>query len=139
MSTKTCFYCDKNEVLDSLMIHIGELSHSNLYLNLNQSHLGRVIVASKTHIKEIFELSKSERDGFMGDVALTSEVLQAIFCPDKINYAIYGDIVNHFHMHIVPKYKDGYGFGGVFEMNPQKTTLSDVDYVDIVEKIKAAL
>ena len=138
MSTKACFYCDKNEVLDSLMIHIGELSHSNLYLNLNQSHLGRVIVASKTHIKEIFELSKSERDGFMEDVALTSEVLQAIFCPNKINYAIYGDIVNHFHMHIVPKYKDKKNWGSPYN-DDFPIFLSDQENKTLIDKIRKKL
>jgi hypothetical protein len=42
-------------------------------------------------------------------------------------------------MHIVPKYKDGYGFGGVFEMNPQKVALSDAEYAAIIEKITVAL
>jgi len=42
-------------------------------------------------------------------------------------------------MHIVPKYKDGYGFGGVFEMNPQKITLLDKEYAEVIEKIKAGL
>jgi hypothetical protein len=42
-------------------------------------------------------------------------------------------------MHIVPKYKDGYGFGGVFEMNPQKIFLSDAAYIEVIEKIKAGL
>jgi diadenosine tetraphosphate (Ap4A) HIT family hydrolase len=45
----------------------------------------------------------------------------------------------HLHMHVVPKYKDGYGFGGVFEMNPQKTSLSDSEYAEVIEKIKAGL
>ena len=59
MKDKSCFYCEKNEVLDSLMIHIYELNGSDLYLNLNQSHLGRVIVTSKVHVKEIFHLSSA--------------------------------------------------------------------------------
>jgi hypothetical protein len=42
-------------------------------------------------------------------------------------------------MQVVPKYKNGYGFGGVFEMNPQKITLSNEEYDAVIEKIKAAL
>jgi diadenosine tetraphosphate (Ap4A) HIT family hydrolase len=42
-------------------------------------------------------------------------------------------------MHVVPKYKGGFAFGGIFEMNPQKTLLSDVEYAEIIEKIKASL
>ena len=30
-------------------------------------------------------------------------------------------------------------FGGVFEMNPQKITLSDTEYSVVIEKIKAGL
>jgi ATP adenylyltransferase len=41
-------------------------------------------------------------------------------------------------MPIVTKYKDGYGFGGVFEMNPQKTLLSETEYEAIIEKLKPA-
>ncbi|MFV5696126.1 hypothetical protein ACM55G_11895 [Flavobacterium sp. LB3P122] len=42
-------------------------------------------------------------------------------------------------MHIVPKCKDEYGFGSVFEMNPQKTLFSDAEYTEVIEKIKAGL
>lgn len=111
MNNEPCFYCEKNDKLDNLMIHICELSGSNLYFNLNQSHLGRVIVVSKVHVKEMFELSKSEREYFIEDVSLTSKVIQSVFAPNKINYAIFGDIVNHFHMHIVPKYRGKKSWG----------------------------
>jgi diadenosine tetraphosphate (Ap4A) HIT family hydrolase len=134
MHTKTCFYCDKNDELNSLMIHICELSSSDLYLNLNQSHLGRVILASKIHIKEIFELSNNERNAFMADVSLVSEVLQTIFCPDKINYAIYGDLVNHFHMHIVPKYEDKKNWGVPYN-DESPVFLSDQEYEILRDKI----
>jgi ATP adenylyltransferase len=35
---------------------------------------------------------------------------------------------------MVPKYKYCYCFGGVFEMNPQKITLSDLEYAATIEK-----
>ncbi|MBE3086653.1 MAG: HIT family protein, partial [Bacteroidetes bacterium] len=61
------------------------------------------------------------------------------FKPTKINYGAYADTISHLHMHIVPKYKDGYGFGGVFEMNPQKIAFSDAEYIELIEKIKVGL
>ncbi len=42
-------------------------------------------------------------------------------------------------MHLVPKYKDEFEWGGVFEMNPQKKFLSDDEYNEMIEKIKANL
>ena len=42
-------------------------------------------------------------------------------------------------MHLVPKYKDGFEWGGVFAMNPGQVFLSDAEYAEMIEKIKAAL
>jgi diadenosine tetraphosphate (Ap4A) HIT family hydrolase len=75
----------------------------------------------------------------MRDVAKTAKAIVAAFNPDEINYGAYADTLSHLHMHVVPKYKDGYGFGGVFEMNPQKITLSDSEYAAAIEKIKVGL
>jgi diadenosine tetraphosphate (Ap4A) HIT family hydrolase len=42
-------------------------------------------------------------------------------------------------MHLVPKYEGGDEWGGVLQMNPQKTYLTDEEYSDMIEKIKANL
>lgn len=75
----------------------------------------------------------------MADVAKVGSAITAAFNPSKIYYGAYADTISHLHMHVVPKYKDGFEFGGVFEMNPQKTYLSDSEYQEIIEKIKLAL
>lgn len=55
------------------------------------------------------------------------------------NCGAYGDTGCHLHMHLVPKYKDGYEWGGVFEMNPGKVHLTDEEYQEMIEKIEANL
>ena len=42
-------------------------------------------------------------------------------------------------MHLCPKYKDGFEWGGTFEMNPCKTFLTDAEYQEMINKIKANL
>ena len=84
-------------------------------------------------------MSDDQRNAFMRDVAKTAKAIAAAFNPDKINYGAYADSISHLHMHVVPKHKEGYGFGGVFEMNPQKITLSDDEYASLVNKIKGLL
>ena len=134
-----CLYCQNNETLHNLMIKIGDLEVSQLFLFKEQSYTGRCNVVYKDHGVEFHELSDDQRDAFMCDVAKTAKAIAAAFNPTKINYGAYADILSHLHMHVVPKYKDGYGFGGVFEMNPQKTTLSDAEYAEVIAKIKAEL
>ena len=48
-----------------------------------------------------------------------------------------GDTGHHLHFHLCPKYKDEFEWGGVFLMNPDKKYLTDAEYAEMIEKIKA--
>jgi len=133
---KNCAYCMENELLDAFGIKICELSQSKVYLFKEQSHKGRVIVAHKKHVSEIINLTKEEREGFMEDLAMVANAIHKAFKPQKINYGAYGDTGCHLHFHLVPKYKDEFEWGGVFAMNPQRVTLTDSEYSEIINKIK---
>jgi ATP adenylyltransferase len=134
-----CLYCQNNDTLHQLMIKIEDLKVSQLFLFKEQSFTGRCNVVYNDHGVEFYELSDEQRNLFMEDVAAAAKAIAKAFNPTKINYGAYADTLSHLHFHIVPKYKDGYGFGGVFEMNPQKTYLSDIEYKTVIEKIKANL
>lgn len=134
-----CLYCQNNETLHQLMVKVTDLKVSQLFLFKEQSYAGRLNVVHKDHAVEFYELSDEQRNLFMEDVATVAKAIAKVFNPDKINYGAFSDTLSHLHMHIVPKYKDGYGFGSVFEMNPQKKYLSDAEYEAVVEKIKANL
>lgn len=134
-----CLYCQKLPALDELMIKVADLSVSEVFLFKEQSHNGRCNVVYKNHGIDFHELDNEQRNAFMADVAQVANAIQKVSNPAKINYGAYADKLSHLHMHIVPKYIDGFGYGGVFEMNPQKTYLSDVAYEDLVNTIKEAL
>ena len=134
-----CLYCDKDEKLDNLMIEICKLNVSTLYLFKEQSHQGRCIVAYDKHVNELFELEDKELELFMKDVTRVAAAIKKAFSPNKINYGAYSDTLPHLHFNLVPKYNDGYSWGGVFEMNPQKTYLSDEEYNELITKIKGNL
>ena len=80
-----------------------------------------------------------EQHAFLADVTRVANALHKAFNPAKVNYGAYGDTGHHLHVHLVPKYKDGFEWGGTFEMNPQKCFLSDEEYQEIIDKIKANL
>lgn len=134
-----CLYCQHLPVLDELMIKIADLEVSQLFLFKEQSHPGRCNVVYKDHGVEFHELSEEQRNAFMRDVTKVGNAIQKAFNPDKINYGAFADTLSHLHMHIVPKYKGGYNFGGVIEMNPKKTYLTDEQYNETISKIKANL
>ena len=130
---------ENDELLEQFGIYICDLSVSSLILFKEQSHPGRCIVAYKDHVSEIVNISDDERNAFFSDVNRAAKAIHAAFHPDKINYGAYGDTGCHLHVHLVPKYKDGFEWGGVFAMNPDRTKLSQDEYADMIAKIKANL
>ena len=136
---ENCGYCQGGELLASFGIKICELDVSQLILFKEQSHPGRCIVANQDHVSEIVDLTDEQRNRFIADVNRAAKAIHKVFSPDKINYGAYGDTGCHLHVHLVPKYKDGYEWGGVFAMNPGQTFLSQEQYDDMIRKIKEAL
>jgi len=130
-----CLYCQRNELQKSLMIEVCDLRVSTLFLFKEQSHPGRCIVAYKDHVNELFELSENDRNDFMADVSQAASAISKAFSATKINYGAYSDKLAHLHFHLVPKYEGGFEFGGIFEMNPQKTYPTDSEYAQTIEKI----
>ena len=139
MKDCNCAYCMRGELLDKFGFFICDLQVSSLILFKEQSKPGRVIVAYKDHVSEIIDISEEERNLFMADVARAAKALHAAFQPNKVNYGAYGDTGCHLHMHLVPKYEGGDEWGSVFQMNPDKVYLTDAEYEEMIEKIKANL
>ena len=137
MKDQNCGYCMKDSHLDPFGIYICDLDASVLVLFKEQSHPGRCIVAYKDHVGEMVELSDEERNAFFADVNRVAKAIHAAFHPDKINYGAYGDTGRHMHFHLVPKYKAEWG--GIFQMDPKQVYLTDAEYAEMIEKIKANL
>ncbi|MCI6009391.1 MAG: HIT family protein [Anaerostipes hadrus] len=136
---ENCAYCMEGKLVNMFGIKIGELESSKVYLFREQSHPGRVIVAHKKHVSEITDLTKEERALYMEDIAKVADAMHKIFYPDKVNYGAYGDTGHHLHFHLVPKYEDGYEWGGTFAMNPEQVILTDEEYEEMVRKYQKEL
>ena len=134
-----CAYCAEGKLVEAFGIKIGDRPASKVYLFKEQSHKGRCIVASKFHVSELIDLSEADRNAFMADVCKVSQAIHALYKPAKVNYGAYGDTGCHLHFHLVPKYTGEFEWGGTFEMNPKRTTLSDAEYDLLVASLKAEL
>ena len=139
MKDANCGYCMGGEILAGFGIKICDLQVSQLILFKEQSHPGRVIVAYKDHVSELVDISDEERNLFFADVARAAKALHAAFHPDKINYGAYGDGGCHLHFHLVPKYRDSFEWGTVFQMNPGQTYLTEEEYALMIQRIKDCL
>ena len=139
MKDPNCAYCMGGVLLTGFGIPVCDLRVSELILFKEQSKPGRVIVAYKEHVSELVNISSEQRKLFIEDVCQTANALHKAFHPDKVNYGAYGDAGCHLHMHLVPKYRGGDEWGGVFQMNPGKVFLSDMEYEEMIRRIKENL
>jgi diadenosine tetraphosphate (Ap4A) HIT family hydrolase len=119
------------------MIEIIVMEVSTLFLLKDQIFKGRCILALNDHKKEIFDLNRDERNSFFEDLSIAANSIYQCFKPDKINYAIFGDLVPHFHVHLVPKYKKGPLWGKAFCLESVSPFIpSDQELISRVNKIK---
>lgn len=136
---KDCLYCTNNDTLHDLMIEIAPLKVSRAFLFKEQTYRGRCLVAYNGHVNDLNELSPEELALFMNDVAAVTRAMQKVFAPEKINYGAYSDKLSHLHFHLAPKYVDGPDYGGTFRMNPGEVYLSDAEYAEMIDAIRAEL
>lgn len=114
-----CFYCEQNDILRSKMSYLMDLNATSVYLNKDQTNFGRSIVALRKHADELYELDFHTKMQFIEEVSLSSKIIQKITNADKINYAIFGDVVSHLHVHLVPKWREKDDWDTGFINQPQ--------------------
>ncbi|MCR5083910.1 MAG: HIT domain-containing protein [Succinivibrionaceae bacterium] len=140
MEHPDCMYCNKNDKLRSLMIEVGELPYSTLYLFRDQRHRGRCVLAFRgRHVDEMYRLTEEERNGFFADAARVQQAIANLVHPGKMNCGIFGDTMKHVHMHICPKEVGGLDWGGFFTNTGEPGLLSEAEYQELVAALKGQL
>ena len=136
MKKDGCPYCQQGEFLAKFGVLAFETKTSEVIVFKDQSHKGRAIVAYKNdHVGDLCELNDQERHAFLDDVNMVASAIHKIYKPDRLNYGAFGDTLGHLHIHLVPKYKDGFEWGGTFQMNTGNYA-SDEEIEDVCQKLR---
>jgi diadenosine tetraphosphate (Ap4A) HIT family hydrolase len=114
MKDPNCRYCNS---ADDISVKVADLEAGFLLLVRDQKHKGRCILALKDHKTEVFKMEAEELQAWARDLSRAAGALWKTFSPDKINYAIFGDLYPHIHVHLVPKYEGGPEWGGPFGLD----------------------
>lgn len=139
MNKSSCFYYTKDTHLDNLMTKICTINNADIYLFKDQKYPGRCVVALNKHYEEMFQIPKDKLHIYMDVVSRVANIIYDLFGADKINYAIYVDLVSHFHIHVVPKKKDNLQWGSPFIDNLDKLYLSEKEFEERITLIRDAL
>ena len=134
-----CIFCDAGREELPTGIKICELTYSRLYLFREQRYAGRCLLASKSHVPEIYDMPPEEQNGFLAELAAVSRTLQELYGADKMNFLSLGDTIGHVHIHIVPKKISDPEWGGMFRFMEKDGYLSEQEYQNRIAEIRGAL
>lgn len=134
MSTK-CAFCEMLKDRKENKTFIICLKYGSLFLNLHQQYKGRCLFVLNNHHENYHELESDVFGGFNEEVKIIGAVINQIFKPDLINYAILGNHIQHVHWHIIPRYKDDSNWGGP-PWPSKNIELRDAEYIELVNLIK---
>lgn len=108
----------------------GEIPSSKVYedekvvafLDIGQVTKGHTLVIPKDHKANIFELPEETAARLFSTVPKIARALRQTFQPVGLNVVnnngeIAGQTVFHIHLHLIPRYGEGDGFGAVWKMH----------------------
>ncbi|THT99665.1 HIT family protein [Lampropedia puyangensis] len=109
------------------------------FMDLGQVTPGHVLVASKRHAQDLFELTPQECARVMQVSQMIATAQQQVFAPSGLtllqaNGHDGGQTVFHFHMHVVPRHADD----GIHLTWPRKEPGAQA-LLDYAQRIQAAL
>lgn len=90
---------------------VATLPSGRVVLQDDADFPGYCILYHRRHVTELFELSDDERRQWVEDAASLARAIQAVCSPAKLNYAVLGNLVPHWHVHVIPR-RPGDGYWG---------------------------
>lgn len=135
-----CQYCRLIEEdagpLTEWFIHFAETPHSIAWLHRDQLWPGRCVVAVKEHVSELFHLDPEVCRTHLSEMVALSEAIQRAFAPDKMNYECLGNMVEHVHWHLIPRYESDFLWRRTIWEEPHDPhLLDDLEYGETIERI----
>lgn len=130
MRDETCIFCK---------IAAGEIPAKTLYedeefrviLDLGPATRGHALILPKNHYRNLFELPDEEAEKVMVLAKkMAVRIREKLHCDGfnlvQNNEEVAGQTVFHFHMHLIPRYKDD---GQVIGWNPGKSEDAELEEI----------
>jgi histidine triad (HIT) family protein len=110
---------------------VFENEHVVAFLDLSQVTKGHTLIIPKTHKENLFELTPEIAKNIFEVAPTIANALKTAYNPMGLNLVNNngekaGQSVFHFHMHLIPRYGEGDGFGAVWKNNQGDYTSLDL-------------
>lgn len=100
----------------------------------HQYFAGYAVVVSKIHVREMHALPSDVAAKMFADVLRLGKAVEQAFKPWKINYASLGNVEEHLHWHVIPRYESE---GGDHKDQPWKNAARFGEFKTTHEMVEA--
>ncbi|PLT31220.1 HIT family protein [Peribacillus deserti] len=121
-----CIFCSiiKGDIPAS---KVYENEHVMAFLDISQVTKGHTLVIPKAHQENIYELTPETASQLFSAVPDIANAIKKEFKPIGLNVLNNngehaGQSVFHYHMHLIPRYGEGDGFGAVWKTHTSEYT-----------------
>jgi diadenosine tetraphosphate (Ap4A) HIT family hydrolase len=142
-----CPMCNVPEEFKQLSIR--QYTYWHIDLRSNQNYLGWCLIILNRHLEDLMDITKDERDELFEITEKLRNALKDLFQPDMFNYASLGNVTNHVHIQVIPRYSKKVkfndiefidtNFGENYSPYDKSFHLSDTDLLAIKTKIEDTL
>lgn len=103
---ESCFVCDRIEQIKqgTNPYFVKELETGYVVIGDFQFFKGYTLLLCKDHVSELHQLDRGFRLKFLEEMAIVSEAVWNWVSPKILNYEALGNLVEHLHWHIFPRY-----------------------------------
>lgn len=84
---------------------ITKLALCTVRLMRDGRFLWLVLVPERSGISELFDLSREDQALLMKEISISARLLKAYAACDKINIAMFGNMVSQLHVHIIARFE----------------------------------
>lgn len=133
---ENCIFC---KIVDGKIpsFTVYEDDNYKAMMDINPANLGHILVIPKNHHENIFDIEENTLCALFRVVKKVSCVLKSVLNCDGINIVqnnkeAAGQTVNHFHVHVIPRYK-----GDGLNLSWRAKAYDSEEINTIYEKIKS--
>ncbi len=113
---------------------VYESEHVLAFLDISQVTKGHTLVIPKTHLANVYELSEEDASTLFKEVPKVANAIKKAYNPIGLNVLnnngeAAGQSVFHYHIHLLPRYGEGDGFGAVWKTHTSEYTPEDLSQI----------
>ncbi|KMY49021.1 HIT family protein [Peribacillus loiseleuriae] len=110
---------------------VFENEHVLAFLDISQVTKGHTLVIPKVHKENVYELTPDIAKNIFEVVPEIARAMKQAFNPIGLNTInnngeAAGQSVFHYHLHLIPRYGEGDGFGAVWKTHTSEYTTEDL-------------